>query len=351
MPSKIINYEDAGVSIDAGNLLVEKIKPLAELTSRNGVISKIGGFGGLFELPLHRYSNPILVSSTDGVGTKLKLAIDVNIHHNIGIDLVAMCVNDIIVSGAEPLFFLDYYATNKLNISQASSIIKGISKGCKQSGCALIGGETAEMPGMYQPKEYDLAGFCVGIVEKNKLITPNTVQSGDTIIAISSSGLHANGYSLLRKILLDHKIQLHTLFTKDQSFSDVVLKPTKIYVKVILDLLKKFDIHAISHITGGGLTENIPRILPNNTSAVIKLNTWKIPKIFQWIRQNGQIKISEMLRTFNCGVGMIIIVPSEDTKSILQYLKNIKEYAWEIGTVQDDTNIHRPYVKYLYDPL
>jgi len=346
MVKKPINYKDSGVNIDAGNRLVEKIKPLAKSTARSGVISGIGGFGGLFELPLHRYKHPILVSSTDGVGTKLKLAFDSNIHHSIGIDLVAMCANDIVVSGAEPLFFLDYYATGKLNVEQAATVIAGITEGCKQAGCGLIGGESAEMPGMYQTEEYDLAGFCVGIVEKNKIIDLNKVKPGDKIIALGSSGLHSNGYSLLRKILLDNQIPLNTPFTKGQSLSEILLQPTKIYVKSILNLLEQFDIHAIAHITGGGLTENIPRVLPHNTTAVIDLKTWEMPEIFQWLAQQGNIEVTEMLRTFNCGVGMVIIVDADDNQSILEYLQTTEEHAWEIGTIEA-VNTHQPCVSYV----
>ena len=346
MVKKPINYKDSGVNIDAGNHLVEKIKPLAKSTARSGVISGIGGFGGLFELPLHRYKHPILVSSTDGVGTKLKLAFDSNIHHSIGIDLVAMCANDIVVSGAEPLFFLDYYATGKLNVEQAATVIAGIAEGCKQAGCGLIGGESAEMPGMYQAEEYDLAGFCVGIVEKNKIIDPNKVKPGDKIIALGASGLHSNGYSLLRKVLSDNQIPLNTPFTEGQSLSDILLQPTKIYVKTILNLLEQFDIHAIAHITGGGLTENIPRVLPHNTTVVIDLKTWEMPKIFQWLAQQGNIEVAEMLRTFNCGVGMVIIVDADDNQSILEYLQTTKEHAWKIGTIEA-VNTHQPYVSYV----
>lgn len=339
MIKKPVNYKDAGVDINAGSKLVKKIKPLAKLTNRLGVMSSIGSFNGLFELPINRYRNPVLVSSTDGVGTKLKLAIDSNIHHSIGIDLVAMCANDIIVCGAEPLFFLDYYATGKLNTEQAETVIAGITEGCKQAGCALVGGESAEMPGMYHAEEYDLAGFCVGIVEKNQIIGPDRVNNGDKIIALSSSGLHSNGYSLLRKILSDNSIPLNIPFTKSQSLREILLQPTKIYVRNILKLLAQFDVHAIAHITGGGLTENIPRVLPSNTTAMIDLKTWEIPGIFQWLSKQGNIEIFEMLRTFNCGVGMIIIVNSYDSGSIIKYLQATGEYAWEIGFIRPmDTN-------------
>lgn len=346
MLKKPLNYQDAGVNIDAGNLLVEKIKPLAKSTTRSGVIAGIGGFGALFELPIHRYQKPILVSSTDGVGTKLKLAFDSNTHHSIGIDLVAMCANDIVVSGAEPLFFLDYYATGKLNVEQTAKVITGIAEGCKQAGCALVGGESAEMPGMYQAGEYDLAGFCVGIVEKEKIITGGKVKSGDKIIALGASGLHSNGYSLLRKILAVNQIPLSMSFTKDKSLSEVLLQPTKIYVKTILNLLKQFDIHAVAHITGGGLTENIPRVLPNATAATIDLDTWQMPEIFRWLQEKGNIEIAEMLRTFNCGVGMVLVVDACNNQSILEYLQAIGEHAWEIGSIEA-TNDHPAYVSYV----
>ena len=345
MVKKPLSYKDAGVNIDVGNDLIEKIKPLVKTTYKSEVISSIGGFSGLFEFPLHRYQNPILVSSSDGVGSKLKLACDNNTHHSIGIDLVAMCVNDVVVYGADPLFFLDYYSTGRLNIEQATTVISGIAEGCKQVGCALIGGESAEIPGLYQNEEYDLAGFCVGIVEKNKIINHNKVKPGDKIIALGSSGLHSNGYSLLRKVLSDNQISLNTPFNENESLINILLQPTKIYVKTILNLFQRFDIHAIAHITGGGLTKNIPRSLPCNTSAVIDLNTWKMPEIFQWLHKVGNIDFYEMLQTFNCGVGMIIIIDPNVSGLVLKYLEKTEEQAWEIGIIKEVNSLQAE-VKY-----
>ncbi len=344
MPTQSLTYQDAGVSIDEGNLLVEKIKPLAKATMRKEVLAGLGGFGALFELPLDRYKKPVLVSGTDGVGTKLKLAFDLNDHSTIGIDLVAMCVNDLIVGGAEPLFFLDYYATSKLNALQAARVIAGIAEGCKQSGCALVGGETAEMPGMYQAEEYDLAGFCVGIVEKEDIITADRVKHGDILIAIASSGVHSNGYSLVRKVIEYSKAKLDMPFA-DSTLGKTLLTPTKIYVNTILTLLKQFNIHAISHITGGGFTENIPRVLPDYTRAKINLNSWTLPEVFQWLQQQGNIPQQEMLRTFNCGAGIVMAIAQQDKKAVLDALTQMGEVAWEIGHIESSTQ-QQPFVFY-----
>ncbi len=332
MSNKSLSYKDAGVDIDAGDELVENIKHVAKSTSRPEVLGGLGGFGALFQLPLEKYRQPILVSSTDGVGTKLKLAIQLKQHDTIGIDLVAMCVNDLIVQGAEPLFFLDYYATSKLAVDVASSVISGIGEGCRQAGCALIGGETAEMPGIYQPHDYDLAGFCVGIVEKDDLIDGSKVKPGDSIIALASSGPHSNGYSLIHKIVELQQANLDEYFA-DSTLGETLLTPTKIYVKPILALLKQQPVHAIAHITGGGLLENIPRVLPTDCQANINADSWKIPKIFQWLQQHGNITQPEMFRTFNCGVGMIVIVPKTAANACIDLLTTLGEAAWEIGHI------------------
>ena len=332
--SKSLSYRDAGVNIDAGNAFVEKIKTSVSSTNRPGVLGGFGGFGGCFELP-EDYQQPVLVSGTDGVGTKLKLAIDLNKHDTIGIDLVAMCVNDILVLGAEPLYFLDYYATGELNTEIAASVVEGIAEGCRQSNAALIGGETAEMPGMYAKGDYDLAGFCVGVVEKQKIIDGSKVKAGDAMIAIGSSGPHSNGYSLVRKIIEVSGADIKTTFgTQNKSLGDALLAPTRIYVKAIHALLAKFDIHAMAHITGGGLLENIPRVLPEKTRAVINKNSWQLPEIFQWLQQNGNVESSEMFRTFNCGVGMVLMVNTDDADNIISMLKQNGENAWCLGHIE-----------------
>ena len=320
-----LTYKDSGVDITKGNQLIEKIKPIAKSTLRPGVLAGLGGFGAMFEIPLDKYKNPVLISGTDGVGTKLMVAEMLNKHDTIGIDLVAMCVNDLIVQGAEPLFFLDYYATGSLNQDVAISVISGIGEGCRQSGCSLIGGETAEMPGMYQGEEYDLAGFCVGIVEKDNIIDGSKVSLGDHIIALGSSGPHSNGYSLIRKVLEKTKP------TSNQLKS--LIKPTKIYVKSILSLVKNLPVHAISHITGGGLLENIPRVMPEHLTAKLDTNSWELPEIFQWLQREGNIEITEMYRVLNCGVGMIVIVPKESAKEAIKALNGSGEKAWLIGEV------------------
>ena len=332
--SKSLSYRDAGVNIDAGNAFVEKIKSSVASTNRPGVMGGFGGFGGCFELP-ENYKQPVLVSGTDGVGTKLKLAIDLNRHDTIGIDLVAMCVNDILVLGAEPLYFLDYYATGELNTEVAASVVEGIAEGCRQSNAALIGGETAEMPGMYGKGDYDLAGFCVGIVEKQDIIDGSKVKAGDVMIAIASSGPHSNGYSLVRKIIEVSQADINATFGESGgTLGDALLAPTRIYVKTIHQLLTKFDLHAMAHITGGGLLENIPRVLPENTQAVIDENSWQLPKVFQWLQENGNVELTEMYRTFNCGVGMVLIASADEADAIISELKKNDETAWTLGTIE-----------------
>ncbi len=336
--SKPLSYRDAGVNIDAGNEFVEKIKSSVASTNRPGVMGSLGGFGGLFELPAN-YQQPVLVSGTDGVGTKLKLAIDLNKHDTIGIDLVAMCVNDILVLGAEPLYFLDYYATGELDTEIAASVVAGIADGCRQSNAALIGGETAEMPGMYNKGDYDLAGFCVGVVEKQKIIDGSKVKTGDAMIAIASSGPHSNGYSLIRKIIEVSQTDINATFGEDKgghktTLGDALLAPTRIYVKALHELLEKFDIHAMAHITGGGLLENIPRVLPENTQAVINRDSWQLPEVFQWLQENGNVEINEMYRTFNCGIGMVLIVDTDDVDSIVSALNQNGENAWCLGVIE-----------------
>ena len=327
-----LSYRDAGVDIDAGNRLVEKIKPHVAKTIRPEVLGSLGGFGGLFEVPVDRYRQPVLVSGTDGVGTKLKLALELNKHDTIGIDLVAMCVNDILVLGAEPLYFLDYYATGHLDNDIASDVIKGIADGCVQSGASLIGGETAEMPGMYADGEYDLAGFCVGIVEKSSIIDGSSVKAGNALIAIASSGPHSNGYSLIRKVLDVSAADLGQP-CGDQPLGEALLAPTRIYVKSIRQLLEQLDVHAMSHITGGGLLENIPRVMPANTRAQIHQASWQLPAVFQWLQQQGNIETNEMHRTFNCGVGMVLVVDAEDAEQAIDILNTAGEQAWLLGEI------------------
>ncbi len=320
-----LTYQDAGVDINKGNDLIEKIKPIAKSTARKGVLAGLGGFGAMFELPINKYKNPVLISGTDGVGTKLKVAEMLNKHDTIGIDLVAMCVNDLIVQGAEPLFFLDYYATGKLNTDIAVSVISGIGEGCKQSGCALIGGETAEMPGMYAGEDYDLAGFCVGIAEKEAVIDGSKVKNGDHIIALGSSGPHSNGYSLIRKVL-------ERTEPTDAQLQQLI-EPTKIYVKSVLSLLKQHTVHAISHITGGGLLENIPRVLPDDLAAKLDNTSWELPEIFQFLQNAGNIELTEMYRVFNCGVGMVLILSAKESADAIKHLEAQGEKAWLIGEI------------------
>ncbi len=327
-----LSYRDAGVDIDAGADLVEQIKPHVKRTMRPEVMGGIGGFGALFEIPLDRYQKPVLVSGTDGVGTKLKLALQLNKHDTIGIDLVAMCVNDILVLGAEPLYFLDYYATGKLDNAVAVDVIKGIAEGCLQSGCALTGGETAEMPGMYSEGDYDLAGFCVGIVEKDQIIDSSKVEAGNVLIGIASSGPHSNGYSLIRKVLEVSNADLNDA-CGEQTLGEALLAPTRIYVKSIHALLEQIDINAMSHITGGGLTENLPRVMPENTRAQIKADSWQLPDVFKWLQQQGNITDAEMHRTFNCGIGMVLVVNEEDADSAIEVLNNAGESAFKLGAI------------------
>ncbi|ARV73281.1 phosphoribosylformylglycinamidine cyclo-ligase [Vibrio campbellii] len=326
-----LSYKDAGVDIDAGNALVDRIKGAVKRTRRPEVMGGIGGFGALCELPT-KYKQPVLVSGTDGVGTKLRLALDMNKHDTIGVDLVAMCVNDLIVQGAEPLFFLDYYATGKLDVDTAADVVSGIADGCVQAGCALIGGETAEMPGMYEGEDYDVAGFCVGVVEKEDVIDGTKVAAGDALIAVGSSGPHSNGYSLIRKILevsdADKNEEL-----AGRTIGEHLLEPTKIYIKSALKMIEKHDIHAISHITGGGFWENIPRVLPEGTKAVIDGNSWEWPIIFKWLQEKGNVETHEMYRTFNCGVGLVVALPKDQADAAVALLKEEGENAWVIGEI------------------
>jgi len=327
-----LTYASAGVDIEAGNTLVQKIKPHVARTHRTGILGAIGGFGGLFELPVDQYRHPVMVSGTDGVGTKLRLAIDLNMPDTVGIDLVAMCVNDILVCGAEPLWFLDYFATDKLNIEQATRVIAGIAEGCVQSGAALLGGETAEMPGMYHTGDYDLAGFAVGIVEKDQIIDGTGVVAGDCIIGMASSGPHSNGYSLIRKVAEKHDI--NAAFG-DLTLGQTLMLPTRIYVKSILSVLKlKIPVKAMAHITGGGITENVPRSLPSNVSAQIDRNLWQAPPVFAWLQEQGGIDESEMLRTFNCGIGFTLVVDKSDVNTVLETLRAAGENAFVIGSIE-----------------
>ncbi|MBS0970556.1 phosphoribosylformylglycinamidine cyclo-ligase [Nissabacter archeti] len=327
-----LSYKDAGVDIDAGNALVDRIKGVVKQTRRPEVMGGLGGFGALCALP-QKYREPILVSGTDGVGTKLRLAMDLKRHDTIGIDLVAMCVNDLVVQGAEPLFFLDYYATGKLDVETAASVITGIAEGCKQAGCALVGGETAEMPGMYHGEDYDVAGFCVGVVEKSEIIDGSKVQDGDVLVALGASGPHSNGYSLVRKILEVSNTDAATEQLDGRSLADHLLAPTKIYVKSILSLIEQIDVHAIAHLTGGGFWENIPRVLPANTQAVIDESSWQWPTVFTWLQQAGNVSRHEMYRTFNCGVGMVIALPAALADQAVELLTASGEKAWKIGHI------------------
>ena len=329
-----LKYRDSGVDIEAGNELVERIKPAIKSTHRKGCIGDIGGFGGLFELPLERYRNPIMVSGTDGVGTKLKLAIELDKYDSIGVDLVAMCANDIAVLGAEALFFLDYYATGKLSLKVAEQVINGIARGCRLAGCALIGGETAEMPGLYAVGDFDLAGFCVGIVEKDRVIDGKQVAVGNRLIALASSGPHSNGYSLIRKIIEISGVNL-SQDCGEQTLAEALIQPTRIYVKNILAVAEQFSIRAIAHITGGGLSDNIPRVLPQNCAARIDRSSWLQPAVFEWLQTTGKVDTGEMFRTFNCGVGMVLVIEQDDQDNCLQLLDRLGEQAWAIGEIVD----------------
>ena len=328
-----LTYKDAGVDIDAGNDLVDRIKSVVKKTQRPEVMSGLGGFGALCELPSH-YKEPVLVSGTDGVGTKLKLAMEFGIHNTIGIDLVAMCVNDLVVTGAEPLIFLDYLATGKLDVDAASQVIEGIGAGCQQAGCALVGGETAEMPGMYQGNDYDLAGFCVGVAEKSLVIDGSTIRVGDVLVGLSSSGVHSNGYSLVRKILEERNIEPQSETLDGKTLAELLIEPTRIYVKSILQLMKTVEIRGIAHITGGGLSENIPRVLPESVKAVVDRTTWTLPPIFKWLQEQANIDNAEMERTFNCGIGMVLIIPEKDANAAIDLLRAMGEQAFQIGRIE-----------------
>jgi phosphoribosylformylglycinamidine cyclo-ligase len=332
-PRTPLTYRDAGVDIDAGDDLVETIKPIARSTNRPGVLAGIGGFGAMFEIPPGRYREPVLVSSTDGVGTKLKLAFEMKRHDTIGIDLVAMCVNDVIVQGAEPLFFLDYFATGKLDNATAAAVIRGIGEGCRQAGCALVGGETAEMPGMYPPGEYDLAGFVVGAVEKSRIIDGSAVKAGDTLLGIASSGPHSNGYSLVRHIIKVCNARLDERFD-GRTLGEALLAPTRIYVKPLLALMEKLPVHAAAHITGGGLPGNVPRVLPAGTRAVIESSAWKRPATFDWLQENGNVADAEMYRTFNCGLGMVLAIDPANADAAIAVLKQHGETAFPVGKIE-----------------
>jgi len=331
-PAAPLTYRDAGVDIDAGDRLVENIKPFAKKTLRKGVLAGIGGFGALFEIARSRYREPVLVAGTDGVGTKLKLAFELNCHASIGIDLVAMSVNDILTHGAEPLFFLDYYACGRLDVATATEVVKGIAAGCVQAGCALIGGETAEMPGLYAPGEYDLAGFAVGVVEKSRIIDGSDIVEGDVVLGLASSGAHSNGYSLIRKIIAVRGVDLSAKF-HGRALSDVMLEPTRIYVKPVLKLARSVAVKGLAHITGGGIVENVPRMLPARLAARIERSAWKMPPLFQWLKEEGGIDDAELYRVFNCGIGMAVIVAPAHAARALKTLKAAGETAWRIGRI------------------
>jgi len=332
-PSNVsLSYRDAGVDIDAGDALVEAIKPLAKRTMREGVLGGIGGFGGLFEIS-KKFKEPVLVSGTDGVGTKLKLAFELNRHDTVGIDLVAMSVNDILVQGAEPLFFLDYFACGKLDVATATAVVSGIAKGCEESGCALLGGETAEMPGMYPDGEYDLAGFAVGAVEKSQIIDGSKIVPGDVVLGLASSGIHSNGYSLVRKIISVAKPDLEADF-HGRKLADVLMAPTRLYVKPLLALMASMEVKGLVHITGGGLVENIPRVLQDNLTAVLDGSSWTMPPLFQWLQQHGGVADAEMHRVFNCGIGMTVIVSQENADAAMAQLQAAGETVYRIGEIR-----------------
>jgi phosphoribosylformylglycinamidine cyclo-ligase len=332
-PTDSLSYRDAGVDIGAGDRLVENIKPFAMRTMRPEVLGGIGGFGALVEIS-RKYREPVLVSGTDGVGTKLKLAFELNRHDAVGIDLVGMSVNDILVQGAEPLFFLDYFACGKLDVVTATEVVKGIAAGCEQAGCALIGGETAEMPGMYPAGEYDLAGFAVGVVEKSRIITGRDIRPGDVVLGLASSGAHSNGYSLIRKILELNESDLNAHFDEGRTLADCIMAPTRIYVKPLLALMQQMQVKGMAHITGGGLLENIPRVLPQNVVAQIDGQSWHMPKLFEWLRTMGNVEQQEMYRTFNCGIGMAVIVGSGDAPAAIGQLEASGESVSVIGIIR-----------------
>jgi phosphoribosylformylglycinamidine cyclo-ligase len=337
MSEKPLTYADAGVSINAGNALVEAIGPLARSTARPGADAELGGFGGLFDLKAAGYRDPLLVAANDGVGTKLKLAIETGRHDGVGIDLVAMCANDLVVQGAEPLFFLDYYATGKLDNEVAAAVVASIAEGCRQAGCALIGGETAEMPGMYSAGDYDLAGFCVGAVERDKVLTGRGVAAGDLILGLASSGVHSNGFSLVRRIIEQEDWKLDARFPqlRGRTLADVLLEPTRIYVRALLPLVQEGWIKGLAHITGGGLLENIPRILPDTCHAVLDLGRWSLPPIFELLQQAGQVAPEEMARTFNCGIGMALVIAPEEADRVTASLEGAGETVFDIGRIEE----------------
>jgi len=340
-----LTYRDAGVDIDAGNELVDRIKSTAARTRRPEVLGGLGGFGAMVSIPAG-YKEPVLVSGTDGVGTKLRLAMQLEKHDTIGIDLVAMCVNDLVVGGAEPLFFLDYYATGKLNVDIAARVVEGIGQGCELSGCALVGGETAEMPGMYEGEDYDLAGFCVGVAERSEVIDGSRVRPGDVLLALGSSGPHSNGYSLIRKIIEVSNADLGQPMG-DVTLADALMAPTRIYVKNLLQLIRQVDVRALCHITGGGLPENIPRILPKGTVAAIDTASWELPPVFQWLQDAGGVAIEEMYRTFNCGIGMIVCVPADQKELAIDTLNAMGESVWQVGAIEAaQTGDTDPVVRY-----
>jgi phosphoribosylformylglycinamidine cyclo-ligase len=327
-----LTYRDAGVDIDAGDRLVENIKPFAKKTLRKGALAGIGGFGALFEIAAKRYREPVLVSGTDGVGTKLKLAFELNQHGTIGIDLVAMSVNDILTLGAEPLFFLDYYACGRLDVATATDVVKGIARGCRQAGCALLGGETAEMPGMYQAGEYDVAGFAVGIVEKSRIIDGSRIKAGDVVLGLASSGAHSNGYSLIRKVIADSKADLGEKF-HGRTLGETILEPTRIYVKPVLKLARSVAIKGLAHITGGGIVENLPRVLSPRLAARVERRAWPMPPVFRWLRDRGNIADAELYRVFNCGIGMAVVVGAGDAARAVKILRAAGETVWRIGSI------------------
>ena len=336
MTQKPLTYADAGVSIAAGNALVKTIAPLAKSTARAGANAELGGFGGFFDLKAAGYEDPLLVAANDGVGTKLKLAIETGRHDGVGIDLVAMCANDLIVQGAEPLFFLDYYATGKLDNDVAATVVASIAEGCRQAGCALIGGETAEMPGMYSEGDYDLAGFCVGAVDRAKALTGTRVAPGDIILGLASSGVHSNGFSLVRKLIERNgwKLDRPALFDQDQLLADALLEPTRIYVKSLLPLVRDGRIGALAHITGGGLLENIPRVLPEGCHAIVDADSWPLPRLFAFVQAGGAIEPAELARTFNCGIGMVAIVSEADVAGVTERLEAAGETVFRIGHIE-----------------
>ena len=331
-PSESLTYRDAGVDIDAGDALVERIKPYARRTMRPGVLAGIGGFGALFEMP-KGYTEPVLVSGTDGVGTKLKLAFELGRHDTIGIDLVAMSVNDILTLGAEPLYFLDYYACGKLDVDTASRVVKGIAAGCERAGCALIGGETAEMPGMYTPGEYDLAGFAVGVVEKSRIIDGSSIAPGDIVLGLASDGAHSNGYSLIRRIVAERGVDLRSTTLQGASLADLLLAPTRIYVKPVLALLQRARVKGLAHITGGGLLENVPRVLAERLTARLDHGAWPLPPLFSWLKHEGNVAADEMLRVFNCGIGMVLVVDPAEADTAVEALGASGETVYRIGVI------------------